>query len=145
MYNRQVSSFREKLNTRILRPKGEKGTHYPNSVTQCVCLYRFTIGAAQCNKCHLCFHTCICGYCFFCVCTLSMKERGLHRPLTRSLVFDEEKFQALLEGVFIHIKLYLHPNREEKKYCHTRIRRTNRKSRTDVSQSSLQSIKFYTE
>lgn len=42
-------------------------------------------------------------------------EDGLQRPLTWSLVFDEEKLQALLEGVFIHIKLHLHPIREERK------------------------------
>lgn len=32
-----------------------------------------------------------------------------HRALTRSLVFDEEELQPLLEGVFIHIELDLHP------------------------------------
>lgn len=29
--------------------------------------------------------------------------------LTRSLVFDEEELQTLLEGVFIHVELDLHP------------------------------------
>lgn len=37
------------------------------------------------------------------------------QPLTRSLVFDEEKLQTLLEGVFIHVKLHLHPDRREKR------------------------------
>lgn len=32
-----------------------------------------------------------------------------HAALTGSLVFDEEEFQPLLEGVFIHIELNLHP------------------------------------
>lgn len=33
--------------------------------------------------------------------------------LTWSLVFDEEKLQALLEGVFIHIKFDLHSKQKE--------------------------------
>lgn len=32
-----------------------------------------------------------------------------HGALTRSLVFDEEELQPLLEGVFIHVELDLHP------------------------------------
>lgn len=32
--------------------------------------------------------------------------------LTGSLVFDEEKLEALLESVFIHIEFYLHPMRK---------------------------------
>ncbi len=44
-----------------------------------------------------------------------MWEGWLHHPLTWSLVFDEEKLQTLLEGIFIHIKLYLHPDRGERK------------------------------
>lgn len=31
------------------------------------------------------------------------------RALTRSLVFDEEELQALLEGVLIDVELHLHP------------------------------------
>lgn len=31
--------------------------------------------------------------------------------LTGSLVFDEEKLEALLESVFIHIEFYLHPKK----------------------------------
>lgn len=37
----------------------------------------------------------------------------LPRPLTRSLVFNEEKLQTLLEGVFIHVKLHLDPDRTD--------------------------------
>lgn len=40
---------------------------------------------------------------------LSTDTCSTHRALTRSLVFDEEELQPLLEGVFIHIELDLHP------------------------------------
>ena len=49
-----------------------------------------------------------------------LPRRTLPDPLTWSLVFDEEKLQTLLEGVLVHIKLYLHPNGEERdRKCHT--------------------------
>lgn len=60
-------------------------------------------------------------------------EDDLHHPLTWSLVFDEEKLQTLLESVLIHVKLYLHPDREEKeRKCHTRLSSTKGTSHADV-------------
>lgn len=40
--------------------------------------------------------------------SMSPAPRG-QRALTRSLVFDEEELQALLEGVLIDVELHLHP------------------------------------
>lgn len=40
--------------------------------------------------------------------------------LTRSLVFDEEKLQPLLEGVFIHVELDLHPVGKAPRGAHQR-------------------------
>lgn len=37
------------------------------------------------------------------------QRRARLSALTRSLVFDEEELQPLLEGVFIHVELDLHP------------------------------------
>lgn len=89
MYSRQVSSFREKLKTRILKP--EEGREKRGQSA-------FSLAPVW-----------------------SRGQRGEPPPpLTRSLVFDEEKLQTLLEGVFIHVKLHLDPDRREKRQ---RVRR----------------------
>lgn len=45
------------------------------------------------------------------VCACGYLKVWLHSPLTWSLVLDEEKLEPLLEGVFIDVKLHLHPVR----------------------------------
>lgn len=80
-----MSSFREKLKTRILKPgeAGKGGSDRQHSVW---------LRWSQ-----------------------EVKRSCRFHPLTRSLVFDEEKLQTLLEGVFVHIKLHLDPDRGEKR------------------------------
>lgn len=51
------------------------------------------------------------------------------RQLTGSLVFDEEQLEALLESVFIHIELYLHPKRGTERWAETERDRNKKGAR----------------